>query len=198
MFVAACLAVASSTVAAHAEDAPKGDDFTTRMFATTSFDHKTYACFVRRYDADHMAHHPQQKVTAMKLLVTAEKLDDDPTLRLGFRVGVTFRDRRGGFSTSGDCGHADASEVKDDAIQMQCAVDCDGGGVGVGLAPGDQLVTLKLDQVRIWRDNGSDDDPPQFLRGGADDKVFRLDRTANAACASLVPDKAELAALRRQ
>ena len=30
---------------------------------------KTYACFVRRYDASHLAQHPKQKVSAMKLLV---------------------------------------------------------------------------------------------------------------------------------
>jgi hypothetical protein len=33
---------------------------------------KSYACFVRRYDANHLAQHPKQKVSAMKPLATAE------------------------------------------------------------------------------------------------------------------------------
>lgn len=33
---------------------------------------KAYACFVRRYDAEHLARHPKQKVAAMKLLISAE------------------------------------------------------------------------------------------------------------------------------
>ena len=40
----------------------------------------TYACFVRRYDADHLARHPYQKVTSMKLLV-----------HVGMRFGITTR-----------------------------------------------------------------------------------------------------------
>jgi hypothetical protein len=41
------------------------------MFAKPPGD-KAYACFVRRYDADHLARHPRQKVGTMKPLVGAE------------------------------------------------------------------------------------------------------------------------------
>ena len=40
---------------------------------------KAVACFVRRYDASHLAQHPQQKVSSMKLLVTAENHPKEPT-----------------------------------------------------------------------------------------------------------------------
>jgi hypothetical protein len=52
-------------------DKAKADAFDVRMFVTAP-GKKAYACFVRRYDPDHLARHPKQKVSAMKLLVTAE------------------------------------------------------------------------------------------------------------------------------
>jgi hypothetical protein len=41
---------------------------------------KTCACFVRRYDASHLAQYPKQKVSAMKLLVTSENAPEDKTV----------------------------------------------------------------------------------------------------------------------
>jgi hypothetical protein len=46
---------------------------------------KTYACFVRRYDANHLAQHPKQKVSAMKLWLTAEDAPADNTVNYSFR-----------------------------------------------------------------------------------------------------------------
>jgi hypothetical protein len=36
------------------------------------------------------------------------------------------------------------------------------------------------------------------LQGGADDKVFRLDRTGSNECTSLIADRKELAAMRHK
>ena len=58
----------------HAQDSidkDKAAAFDNRVFAAP-LGEKTYACFVRRYDANDLAQHPKQKVSAMKLLVTAE------------------------------------------------------------------------------------------------------------------------------
>src|ERR1700712_297085 len=49
--------------------------FMQRVFAAAPGKDKTYACFTRVYDAPHLAAHPKQKVSAMKLLVTSE-IDD--------------------------------------------------------------------------------------------------------------------------
>jgi len=46
----------------------KAAAFDTRTFAGP-LAAKAYACFVRRYDANHLARHPKQKLGAMKLLV---------------------------------------------------------------------------------------------------------------------------------
>ena len=66
---------------------------------------KTYACFVRRYDASHLAQHPKQKVSAMKLLVTAEDAPEDKTVNYSFRLGFKYRHRAGNFDSSGFCSH---------------------------------------------------------------------------------------------
>jgi hypothetical protein len=55
----------------HAQDGvdkARADAFEVRMFAGQP-GKKAYACFLRRYDANHLAQHPKQKIAAMKLLV---------------------------------------------------------------------------------------------------------------------------------
>jgi hypothetical protein len=76
--------VAASLLAAcpaHAGDDrldPKITAFDKRMFGGSVGD-KASACFVRRYDARHLAQHPKQKVSLLKLLITAEKAPGEPT-----------------------------------------------------------------------------------------------------------------------
>ena len=195
---AACLAAFCVMPGARAEEAPGAGDFAKRVFATTSFDKKAYACFVRRYDAAHLAAHPLQKVGAMKLLLTAEHIPDEPALQYSFRIGVNFRNRPGNFDSSGDCGSAKGSTTKDGTLEVHCSVDCDGGGVQIGLAKGDKSVILRLEQIRIWDANKPDEDATHSLEGGAEDRVFRLDRADVEQCASLITDRAELAAIRHK
>ena len=79
LVVLAMAATASLTGASRAQDAvdkAKAAAFDNRMFAGP-LGQKTYACFVRRYDASHLAQHPKQKVSAMKLLVTAENAPEE-------------------------------------------------------------------------------------------------------------------------
>jgi hypothetical protein len=206
MLVAGVLAATSFTgEAAVAEDSPD-IGFAKRMFAGSAPQPKGYACFIRRYDAAHMAQHPLQKVTAMKLLITAEMVPDDKVLEYSFRLGVNFRDRPGDFDSSGDCGHAAVTKVPDNAetvipagIDISCGVDCDGGGVTVSLANNDaSLIVKPIDRIRIWKGKNPDESAATALNAGADDKVFRLDRTKLDECTSLVADRKELAAMRHK
>jgi hypothetical protein len=192
----ACLAlVLAAPLAARADEVADNGAFTQRLFAVKSFEKKTYACFVRRYDAKHLAQHPRQKVGAMRLLLKAEKLPEDGALHYGFQVGVNFRNQRGDFGSSGDCGHTEASESKNGELAINCSVDCDGGGIAVGLAAGDKAVMLRLERIHLW---GPKDDQERDLEAGADGGVFRLDRVDTAECASLVTDREEQAALRHK
>jgi hypothetical protein len=180
--------------------------FAKRMFAGSAPKPKGYACFIRRYDAAHMAQHPLQKVTVMKLLIAAEMVPDDKALEYSFRLGVNFRDRPDDFDSSGDCGHAAVTKVPDPAetvipagTDIVYAVDCDAGGVTVSLANNDAALIVKpLDRIRIWKGKDPDESAATALNAGADDKVFRLDRTKLDECTPLVADRKELAAMRHK
>ena len=193
--VSVLLAVVASG-GARAEEPKKGLEFAKRAFAAdVSKQKKSYACFVRKYDAAHLAQHPLQKVSAMTLLLGAEVDPEDQSLGYSFRLGVKFRNRPGDFDSSGSCGHADVTEDSKGKEQMGCGVDCDGGGIAVELGKTDSVVLVRLDSIRIWRNNKPDDEGLN-LSGGADDRVFRLDRAPVEMCRSLVTDRKELAAMR--
>jgi hypothetical protein len=202
MLMAGALAAATGFAGdpAVADDSPDVA-FAKRIFAGSAPHPKGYACFVRRYDAAHMAQHPLQMVTVMKLLITAEMVPDDKVLEYSFRLGVNFRDRPGDFDSSGDCGHAAVTKVPDNAetempagVDISCGVDCDGGGVTVSLANNDaSLIVKPIDRIRIWKGKNPDESAATALNAGADDKVFRLDRTKLDECTPLVADRKELA-----
>lgn len=193
--------------AARAEDAPaekvteqptaaQSESLKQRLFAGKISKTKSYACFVRRYDAAHLAAHPQQKVNGMKLLVTLEKDPEAESRDYSFRLGVSFRNKKGLFDSSGSCGNPMVSEVSADKLQIGCGVDCDGGGLSIEMAKSDKAVIVRLERVRIWQHNKPDEEAAHELDGGADDKVFRLDRADLEDCRVLVSDRRELVAMR--
>jgi hypothetical protein len=193
------LALAAMIGAGHAEDGidkTKAEAFDARMFARAP-GARAYACFVRRYDAAHLARHPKQKVGAMKLLVTAEIPEGESSLAYSFRLGVKYRQRAGDFDSSGFCNHALAQDAGDE-IRLACGVDCEGGGINVALSKDDRSAIVRLERIRIWQNNKPDDEAEQELVAGADDRIFRLDRAEPGECASLVTDRKELAALRHK
>src|SRR5262245_4754525 len=194
-FAAALLAAMTSGMPAHAGNGADDDAFAQRLFGGSAVPQKAYACFVRRYDASHLTRHRLQKVSAMKLLVTAEQDIESKTSMYAFRLGIKYRDRRGELESGGECGRAESA----DTGQFGCGVDCDGGGIGVELAEDNKSVLVKVDRIRIWRNDQSDgEETSQSLVGGADDKVFRLHRANPDDCRSLVTDRKELAALRHK
>ena len=184
----------------HAEeegiDKAKAEAFDVRMF-TKPPGNKAYACFVRRYDPDHLARHPQQKVNAMKLLVTAEFALEEKITNYSFRLGLKYRHRSGDFDSSGSCNHF-VPEDAGNEIRLGCGVDCDGGGINVAMSKDDKSAIVRVERVRIWQNSKPDEELSDALVGGADDKVFRLDRIDVSECASLVTDRKELAEIRRK
>lgn len=191
---------AGSASTGHAEeegiDKAKADAFDVRMFARPP-GNRAYACFVRRYDPDHLARHPLQKVVAMKLLMTAEIPSDENITNYSFRLGVKYRHRPGDFDSSGSCGHVIAEDAGHE-MRFGCGVDCDGGGIVVAMSKDDKSAIVRLERVRIWQNNKPDEEAENSLVAGADDRIFRLDRVDARECASLVTDRKELAALRRK
>lgn len=198
ILIAACLSLlASAAVAQPDREAAKVADFAQRMFATKSFEQKTTACFARSYDAAHLARHPKQTVSAMKMLISAEKLEGDTSLGYSYRLGAKFRDRKGDYASSMDCGYAYLSEVKREGVQVSCSEGCEGGpSIAIAIAPDSKAVIVKLSSIGVWLADNPQDESGQFeLKGGADDRVFRLERVDPEMCKSLIKDGDEVAAL---
>lgn len=199
--LAASMLLAATGHAVWAEETkaqPKQDnEFANRLYAAdVTKQKKTYACFVREYDNAHLARHPQQKASAMKLLVTAEQVPEDEVINHTFSLGVKFRNQRATFSSFGGCGHAKVSEGENGKEHLDCSVDCDGGGIDVELTADAKATIVRVGSVRLWNDKNADDDDTHL--GGGDDRVFRLDRAPLEMCKSLVSDPDELAAMRAQ
>ncbi|MET0678907.1 MAG: hypothetical protein ABW175_24175 [Bradyrhizobium sp.] len=196
VWIAATVILIAGASACHAQDGvdkTKAAAFDGRMFAGP-LGQKTYACFVRRYDAAHLAQHPKQKVSAMKLLMTAENVPEDKTVNYSFRLGFKYRHRAGNFDSSGYCSHV-VAENSGGEIRLGCSVDCEGGGIDVAMKD-DKSARIRLERIRIWERNKPDDDASNDLVAGADDKIFRVDRADLRECAELVTDRKELVALR--
>ena len=186
MAVAVLLAVPANQ--ARADEAEQSAQYAKRLFAAPlAAQGKTYVCFARRYDAAHLAQHKAQKVTQMTLLVGAEMVPEDKALNYSFSVGVDFRNRKGKFVSSGDCGHPVASEVSADKLQLGCGVDCDGGGLSIEMANADKSVLVRIDRMSMWDESKPDADERAGFDAGADDKVFRLDRVDLEQCKPLMP-----------
>lgn len=181
---------------AHAEDdgidPAKAKAFDTRVFAGPVGD-KTLACFGRHYDASHLAQRKKQKVTAVKLLITAENHAGELT-SYAYRAGFQFRNRAGNFDAGSGCGRIeDGAKV----IHFTCDGDCGGGGIDIAMSKDDKSLIVHLEVIPIW-DRKHPERDEQMLEAGADDKVFRLDRVDNSECAELLPGNKELASLRHK
>jgi len=151
---------------------------------------------VRRYDASHLAQHPKQKVSAMKLLVTAEDAPEDKTVNYSFRLGFKYRRRAGSFDSSGYCSHIVAENTGGE-IRLGCGSDCEGGGIDVARKD-DKSALIRLERIRIWERNKADDGASNDLVAGVDDRIFRVDRSDLHERSELVTDRKELAALRHK
>jgi hypothetical protein len=191
-------AKADPAAGANSDDNAKKEEFIKRLFAGPVAKRNSYVCFVRQYDAEHLARHPLQKVSAMKLLLTAEPEPDSDGPSYSFRLGVRYRNKAGVFDSSGGCSIGGMTAEPDSEIRLSCNVDCDGGDINVGLAKDSKATLIRLERIRIWRNNKPDDNASDELVAGADDKIFRLDRADLEECRSLVTDRKELAQMRRK
>jgi hypothetical protein len=133
----------------------------------------------------------------MQLLVTAEIPPGEKALAYSFRLGVNYRHRPGDFDSSGYCNHVTATEAGKE-IRFDCGVDCEGGGIDIALSKDDRSAIVRLERITIWQRNKPDAEAGDALLAGADDRIFRLDRTDTHDCAALVTDRKELAAIRHK
>jgi len=187
---------------ARAEDAPakidpaQSDAFKQRLFGSSTAK-KSYACFTRRYDADHLARHPLQKVASMKLLVKFEADEQPNAIPYSFKLDLKYRNSKQERESAGTCAvMLDQATGKN--IEFGCGVDCDGGGFDLVFAKDRDAMVLKTSRVRTWLRGKEPEETAEDLIAGADDKSFRLDRTNLRDCVELAQDKDERLALNRK
>lgn len=143
------------------------------------------ACYSRAYDAAHLKAHPRQRIAAMKFLLSVAAYDPKPAGAVKpedlyyytFAMSVARRGDKRLLRTSGDCNGGDT---------IACVVDCDGGSVALDkMPPADSLVVRLNNESGITMYHDCDEGKGVVVKAGADDKVFRLDKTANDACRAL-------------
>jgi hypothetical protein len=153
------------------------------------------ACFGRVYDAQHLKSHPRQRVTSFHIF---RDFTPDPNWEMeqntreemiavdgdnGY-VNVTafirFRDRKSVFSNMLSCRRADGGKVF-------CGIDCDGGSFNLRPSGASSLLVENNGFVVVGGCGGNEEeqDRPEFVAPGADDKTFRLDKQPIAQCVAL-------------
>lgn len=157
-----------------------------RIFGHIAASGEAYACFSRHYTKAHLASHPEQNVTDMLVYVTRQ-VGPDPYYSLNMQVN--FRHIRKPFQISGGC-----SESEDGKHPLGCGVECDGGSLAVRVKDENAILVDIPEQVRIYdpsadADADGTDAIPRNARFGADDKLFRLDRTSLKDCLPVIYDE---------
>jgi hypothetical protein len=127
-------------------------------------------CFTRTYDRAHLARHPDQLITAVKLHIY--KAPPRYPGQVWFNAQSRLRGKNKPLRTSGAC--------NEKASGLRCFVECDGGGVDV--VPRARDAMMHLDRIRVATCDEDLIDGGEELTGGKDDRVFRLDRVDAAAC----------------
>lgn len=141
-----------------------------------------HACFIRRYAKAHLASHPDQNVTTMLAYVSKQE-GTDPYY--GINLQVNFRQLNKPFQVSGSCGENAETGA------LGCGVEYDGGSLIVRVKNEQSILVDIPDSVRLFDPSASDEfaDLPKGARFGADDKLFRLDRTELSDCLPIIYDE---------
>ena len=170
---------------AQAQVSRSADALSKQLFGKTAEVRSGAACYKRVYDLRHLAGHPQQNVSAMVLLVSKGVSNAE-----GYAVhmGVKFRGRKTQFESGGYCGGG---------AGLSCGVECDGGHIDVSIRDRNSVLVKIPAGARLWQPGDQEDDPNSRKKFGADDKVFRVERTSLADCLPIVHEAEERAKLRK-
>jgi hypothetical protein len=184
------LALVLAMMPAFAVQAAGPGKFVTFLAGKKPGEGKTFACFTRTYDAAHLAAHPDQRVTAVRMLTTVySNMDYGYQLRLGLNV----RDRPAALESVAECGNGQARD------RLDRAAICAGIGGKVRLAIENRNVvqlSLPLD-TDLWAPVPNQKSDVVQNAFAEDDKHFRLTRAPLSQCDDHALDAEEKALLDR-
>ena len=132
-------------------------------------------CFARVYDRAHLASHPDQIITTVRLSI--KKPDLRSSYAYDFALSARVRGRDVPLNTGGLC----VRELGG----VKCTVECDGGGVDIKPHAGHAM--MYLDRIRVAKCGEELFEGGEELSGGKDDRVFRLDRMDDRVCVGMKP-----------
>jgi hypothetical protein len=173
--------------------AGSSNEFLARLMGHLYRTGETFACFSRRYDDAYLAAHPQQNVAYAKALVSAYVRPSNLDRKEGaysyqISLGFTFRGRSDVLTSVAECGEGKTQDsLREGAV---CA-----GPVG---SDGEMRVAIEGRSFLMTIPKGSDlwapgpvDQRHDTVKNpfGADDKVFRLDRTNLSQCEDMAFDR---------
>jgi hypothetical protein len=139
-------------------------------------DSPALGCFIRNYDKSHLARHPNQLVTNVKLAI--RNSNGESGYRYEFALQVRKRGKKDSLKTAGFCREEGAS-------RLRCSVECDGGGIGVSVRRDSALMYLNRIRMASCGKDINDIDASEDLSGGIDDREFRIDRVDISMCSNM-------------
>jgi hypothetical protein len=147
-------------------------DCTARIPSTTAGTNSLLGCFARTYDKTHLAQHPDQTVTAVKLKIFPSPPDPE---RLWFSIRMQRRGEYKALHNEGLC--------IQESSGTRCYVECDGGGVTV-TPRSNSTVLMRLEEIRMAPCGTEDADNGTgiVVTGGKDDHEFLLKLVDDAVC----------------
>jgi hypothetical protein len=135
--------------------------------ASVAAEDNMLGCFTRTYDRAHLAQHPDQLVTDVKLRIYRAPEGKAKWFEVQFKLRGSKPRRSEGVCLEGG----------------KCFVECDGGGFIIEPRTHDALVHLNyIRTVMCDEDPVNLVDGDQGVSGGKDDRVFRLNRVDPAEC----------------
>lgn len=136
-------------------------------------------CFVRTYDPAHLARHPNQLVTNVRLALRTSS--NTAKHRYAFALQLQMRGKKQTLKAEGLC-------AENGTARLHCFIECDGGGIELSVKS--DRVMMYLDRIRM-ASCGNDIngiDTSSEVSGGLDDREFRLDRVGNHMCSNMGGD----------
>ena len=179
-----CLSLCTLLISGPAPAQADGVGDVVKIFGRDPGTTAAHACFIRHYSKAHLKTHPDQNVTDMLLFVSKQ---EGPDRYYNLNMQVNFRQLIKPFQVAGSCGIGTEGKTT-----LGCGIEYDGGHLGVRVKNEASLLVEIPESVRLFDPSASDDAPdaelPKGARFGADDKLFRLDRTALKDCAAVIYD----------